>query len=186
MLISQSIENLDFTITVYGKAAPSCSSERGVSAIDNAFMYISRLREWPMSLHEESDRMSHAAVESPIIITAIEGGEWVGAVPVKCVFKGTVRIPPSRSIQEVKSVMLDCFHSLAGESEHRSSRVPALSFDTPVDGSEVAPLGSGLGSGLSSGLGSGLGSGLSSGLVEQTEILPGTVLKYCGTENYET
>ncbi|MGV8119171.1 MAG: peptidase dimerization domain-containing protein [Candidatus Xenobiia bacterium LiM19] len=163
MRISQSIDNLDFTMTVYGKAAPSCSSERGVSAIDNAFMYINRLRDWSMSLPEESDRLNTAAVESPLIITAIKGGEWVGAVPVKCVFKGTVRITLSRSIQEVKSVLLDCFHSLAGESEHRSSRLPSLSFDTPVNGAEVGP-----------------------GLISQTEILPGTVPEFCGTENYET
>jgi len=48
--------------------------------------------------------------------------------------------------------------------------VPALSFDTPVNGGEVAPPVYGLGSGL----------------VSQTEILPGTVSEYCGTENYET
>jgi len=166
MQISQHIDNLDFSITVYGKAAPSCNCERGASAIDNAFICINRLRDWSISLIEHSDRLSPDDSESTLIIAAIEGGDWAGAVPVKCVLSGSVRIPPSMSVQEVKSGLLNCLYALAAESEHRISRLPTISFDFPVDGPDTAPP--------------------ASGLNEQTEILPGKVLECCVTDNHET
>ncbi|GEM_PF-2126379 len=166
MLISQSLEILEFSITVYGKAAPSCCNERGVSAIDNAFFFINRLNEWSMSLQPCPDSSwSTVIAQSPLTVAAIEGGEWVGAVPVKCAFRCRLSVPSSHGLQEVKSGLLDCFNLLTEESEHRSARSPAIFFDSPVDepeGDEV------------------------SGLTPVKRVLPGKALECCGTEKYET
>jgi hypothetical protein len=122
-----------FSVTVYGKAAPSCNSERGASAIDTAFIFIRRMTEWSLSLNQGSGSNRHIAPKPALRVSSIEGGEWVGAVPVKCVFKAEISAPLPTGEAEVRSGLMDCFESLARESGQRSSRPPVLDFIGPDD-----------------------------------------------------
>jgi len=157
---------IGFSVTVYGKAAPSCNSERGASAIETAFIFIRRMTEWSSSIYQGSVLNRHFAPEPALRVSSIEGGEWVGAVPVKCAFKAEISAPLPGGEAEIRSGLMECFDTLARESSQRSSRTPVLDFTSPDDENGGIPR--------------------KPAIASETKALLGRVLEYCGTENHET
>ncbi len=118
--------HLEFSVTLYGKPAPSCRVEAGISAIQKAFEYMGILQEWSKRLLCTDEPSWQKACEGSLInIGTITGGEWVGTVPQKCRFDCLVRFSPPLCLDDVKA-------SLAQLTEMTKKTDPWLTVSPPV------------------------------------------------------
>lgn len=74
-----------FRLTVYGKPAPSCRADLGVSALEKLFPLLQRLRQLEGECNARLPE-DWKDVASPVSfnIGPVQGGSWTGAVMEKC------------------------------------------------------------------------------------------------------
>ena len=118
-----------FRCVTYGRPAPSCRVEKGISAITMAFTIMDHLRQW-------------AAWEGRgalLTLSSMQGGEWVGTVPQKCVFDAVVSFPALVPPEEIRDSLQESLRLFCAGGEWPAGLTPLFEYGEcslrPVPGS---------------------------------------------------
>jgi acetylornithine deacetylase len=99
---------LTFKVTVAGRSVHMGSGEVGIDAIKGAIAVIERLRQLEAHLLERArTEPAFATWERPLQLNigVIQGGEWSGSVPERCMLWGDLGFLPPSSLDDVASMI---------------------------------------------------------------------------------
>jgi len=121
--------HLEFIVTLYGKPAPSCRVEAGISAIQKACELMVFLQQWSGKLAGKGEAAWRKACEGSLLnIGRISGGEWVGTVPQKCSIDCLVRFPPPLSILDVRSSLEELMREICRSDHWLNESPPVIEY----------------------------------------------------------
>jgi len=109
---------LTFEIVVKGKPVHMGSDSVGINAIEEAFQVIIELKKLETLLLEEAKFDDYFNIwERPLQINIgiINGGEWTGSVPEKCIIRGDVGFLPKYTIETIKEKIENALVKLENE-----------------------------------------------------------------------
>lgn len=94
-----------FEVEMAGKSVHAGSKEQGVSAIEKTIVLIEHLKNLERELLEEARRDPlFGSWERPLQLNVglIEGGEWPGSIPQRCVLTANLGFLPNYSITQIQ------------------------------------------------------------------------------------
>lgn len=107
-----------FRITVLGKGAHGGTRYEGVSAIDNAYDVLRRLRileQQRTNVLRHDPFYSKIPIPVPISVGKIHGGEWPSSVPDHVTLEGRMGISPYETVDEAKDALRSAISSFSSD-----------------------------------------------------------------------
>lgn len=106
---------LTFTINVTGRSVHMGGDSTGVSAIEGAIEVIESLERLERRLLEAAkEHPAFADWERPVQVNIgmIEGGEWSGSVPERCLIRGDLGFLPTHSIDAARQLVKEAIEDV--------------------------------------------------------------------------
>jgi acetylornithine deacetylase len=106
---------LSFEVSIQGAATHMGAAHAGLNAIDGAFRVIQKLKRLERRLTAEArfdPDFARWPRPTPINVGFIQGGQWHGSIPERCVVGGNMGFLPGYSVDDAKRLLEDVVSEL--------------------------------------------------------------------------